>query len=484
MKSPPAGIGHPAAPQQLIISGSGHGARPVYHHRSVHTKKGSPVEDNHLRHNLDTLTELEGAILRENPIGTLNLDESLYCEDDDSIIFRATPTARDDPGRAFVVKMQSTASRAGVEQFENEVAILRAIGPNPHIVRVLYATKAPVEVNVPGGGFANVSYCILEVLGKPVAELESRVEPSTLVKMARQGLMALQAVHQAGYVHGDVHGGNFPFTTEYEFPIKLIDFGLARRVSADPGRNPLDEYIANRIPLSVSELTGHFQSRKDDLHRFGETVLNLLNGEYSKLFIRPRGAPRLTIDEIVGIKMGAIPSECCGGDLIPGMDEYFAEVRAMQYADEPNYAYLLSLFPATEEELAREAGAFAKVLEDDDYFYGEDPVPAAGAPASGTDEVDDDEEEGGAPASGTDEVDDDEEEGGAPASGTDEVDDDEEEGVEVEALESDDDSSESGESSDDSSDSDSDDDDSSESDSDSDDDDPSESDSDFDEDDD
>lgn len=107
-----------------------------------------------------------------------------------------------------------------------------------------------------------------------------------------------------------------------------------------PGSNPLTpgSPIAQ---LSVSELDGHFPSRKDDLMRLGEVLLKILDSSY----IRHLSGLRKP-EDYKARKLATVPSECCrrkDTNMVP-FDRYFEIVKTLGYDTTPDYDVLKSLF--------------------------------------------------------------------------------------------------------------------------------------------
>jgi serine/threonine protein kinase len=130
------------------------------------------------------------------------------------------------------------------------------------------------------------------VMEQLVESLEDRIERNLrnpreereedLNLFARQFLSALRQLHEQGVVHGDIHIGAFMFTSSGE--LKLVDFGKARRVSADAAAeirysiNQTDlSWNATDSPLLLSEheLEGRMPVWRDDLLRFAEVLFKV-----------------------------------------------------------------------------------------------------------------------------------------------------------------------------------------------------------------
>lgn len=273
-------------------------------------------------------------------VGEVDVTDVLYEEADDSRIYRATSVKS---GEDLVIKIQFGSDASSFTELDNEVEALKALHACRGVVRLI---AAPAETFVSRKG-KTFKYCVLEALGRSLQQLvleeyprgDMPIEKISLI--ALKGIGALEEVHAAGYIHGDIGLGNILFTDSGETSIKLIDFGYSRRYMDKKGNhvlpagdNPLRK--GERItPLSISEIDGHFPSRRDDLHRLGEVLLKLLNSNYARLLDKSRN--------IRDTKMGVKPSRDCRDDA-KKLDDYFTVVMELKYHDTPDYAKLRELF--------------------------------------------------------------------------------------------------------------------------------------------
>lgn len=275
--------------------------------------------------------------------GEVNVISVLYADADDSRIYRGSAV---ESGEDLVIKVQFGSDASSFMELDREVEALKALHGSKGVVRLI-ASPSNIFLSQKGKKF---KFCVLEALGSSLQKLV--LEKYSSVNMpieeihtiALKGIQALEEVHQAGYIHGDIGLGNILFTDSSETSIKLIDFGYSRRYLDKDGNhvlqggdNPLRE--GERItPLSISEIDGHFPSRRDDLHRLGEVLLKLLNWNYARLLDRCKNK-----ESIRNAKMGVKPSKDCRSDATK-LDYYFTIVMALEYRDTPDYAQLMHLF--------------------------------------------------------------------------------------------------------------------------------------------
>ncbi|KAJ4461151.1 putative serine/threonine kinase [Paratrimastix pyriformis] len=135
----------------------------------------------------------------------------------------------------------------------------------------------------------------------------------TVLVVAIRCIDVLRRIHEAGYVQRDIKPSNFVFSLEAsKNELNLIDFGLA-------------------IPL-----------RRDDMESLGYMIVYLLKGKLP--WWESTGVDvRQTHEVILQKKKKTPPSELCAG-LPPEFEQYFLMVKALEFAEEPNYAALAGLF--------------------------------------------------------------------------------------------------------------------------------------------
>ena len=228
--------------------------------------------------------------------GPLKLTSPIYDDAETVYIFGA----KDRSGRKFVVKVEFIFKDMVGERcaMDNEGEFIEAVKESGEDL-----SSKIVEtylVSNPGQFFLGRSFYhpkedlvilvgtpvrieIMERLGLPLMKMKQSVK-AHLKQIARQGLNILKSIHRSGFVHGDVHEGNFVDSGE-RLPdgttpiIKAIDFGQSVRFksSSQPGEHPVVD--ATLKFLSISELESFFPAPKDDLFRWGETLLNIITDD-------------------------------------------------------------------------------------------------------------------------------------------------------------------------------------------------------------
>ena len=117
--------------------------------------------------------------------------------------------------------------------------------------------------------------------------------PSDILAVGARALDILKSLHATGFVHGDIHGGNFVYSGfEPATSLRLIDFGrTVPYIESTTGMHiadqdtPVYEDLVEDW-LSVFELGRSRKSRRDDMYRLAEMLIK--QGGYDKLFHRVR----------------------------------------------------------------------------------------------------------------------------------------------------------------------------------------------------
>jgi serine/threonine-protein kinase len=93
--------------------------------------------------------------------------------------------------------------------------------------------------------------------------------------IARQAAEALDAVHRAGYLHGDVKPGNLMISADGH--ATLLDLGFVREI-AQSG-SALDRPVVGTLNYLAPELlTSTWADERSDLYSLGATLFELLTG--------------------------------------------------------------------------------------------------------------------------------------------------------------------------------------------------------------
>jgi len=148
---------------------------------------------------------------------------SLEAEGSLAHIYRARPAdASTDCAASYAVKLlrpEWEARPEAIAMLQREAEVGRAVS-HPHLVPILAASTS-----------RSPRYLVMPWLEGTTLEAMwaagSRIDVPTVLWIARQVAEALQALHRAGWMHGDVKPGNIFLSPEGH--VTLLDLGFARR---------------------------------------------------------------------------------------------------------------------------------------------------------------------------------------------------------------------------------------------------------------
>jgi serine/threonine-protein kinase len=175
-----------------------------------------------------------------------------------------------------ILRVGTTSSPEAVRRFELEAhAAARLRGP--HVVRVFDA----------GASEDGLYYIAMEYLaGMSVASLIERfgpLPPARAIHLAIQTCLALEEAHAAGIIHRDLKPHNLHVTHTTDEPdfLKLLDFGIARRLatSASSERLTVTGLMIGTPAFLAPELwLGGEADERSDIYAFGVTLHVMLTG--------------------------------------------------------------------------------------------------------------------------------------------------------------------------------------------------------------
>jgi eukaryotic-like serine/threonine-protein kinase len=150
-----------------------------------------------------------------------------------------------------------------VSRFQSEARAIAAIN-HPHICQIYDV----------GPDYLVLEYLQGEPLGGPVTHDEA-------VRLARQIADALHAAHERGILHRDLKPANVLVVRQGETPhAKLLDFGVARLTSDDPGatRTVAGDVMGTPAYMSPEQAAAKPLDARSDVFSFGAVLYELLAG--------------------------------------------------------------------------------------------------------------------------------------------------------------------------------------------------------------
>jgi serine/threonine protein kinase len=168
-------------------------------------------------------------------------------------------------------------------QTDDERAVARLLREVKHALRVRHPNVCRVhDIVIHDENPRDVIYFMtMEFVAGESLKRYARRQPlpvATCIHLARQILLALQAVHDAGLIHRDVKGDNLLVTAAPEPFVTLIDFGLSRSLHATAGS--VGPALSGSLGyMAPEQLEGSTLSPRTDLFSFGVVLFELLTGD-------------------------------------------------------------------------------------------------------------------------------------------------------------------------------------------------------------
>lgn len=185
----------------------------------------------------------------------------------------------------------------------------------------------------------------MELLGDNLSELRRKTvtgkfSMATTLLLGIVFIRSLEQIHDLGYLHRDVKPSNFVIGNEgRRNQVFVIDFGLARKfVMPDGSIRPARDQAGFRGTARYASIHSHMSrdlGRRDDLW----SILYILI-EFAKGFLPWRKLKEK--DEIRDVKINMNTPELCA-DLPKEFLQFMDHLQALDYADRPDYDYLIQL---------------------------------------------------------------------------------------------------------------------------------------------
>ena len=175
-----------------------------------------------------------------------------------------------------------------------------------------------------------------------------QITPLEVAGIAARLIEMVREVHQVGFVHGDIHGGNIVVSDIKTPTLKLIDFGRSSPfVDLPTGLHilPIPQMIgmsmSNAALLAPFELEGDIPTRRDDMYRLAELLFTLLDPTSSPRF---RGGERSISAEAWLETARAKRAWRIGTSFDPSFNEFKEEMANLGFTERPNYERWIARF--------------------------------------------------------------------------------------------------------------------------------------------
>ena len=184
-------------------------------------------------------------------------------------VYRARDTRLDRDVAVKILPRLFSADPERLGRFEREARLLASLN-HPHIAAIYGFEKT-----------ARVQALILELVDGPtLGERLQRGPVPTLeaLRLARQIADALEAAHERGIVHRDLKPQNIK--VKPDGTVKVLDFGLARRATAeaDSARTREGTVLGTASYMSPEQSRGHVVDKRTDVWAFGCVLYEMLTG--------------------------------------------------------------------------------------------------------------------------------------------------------------------------------------------------------------
>ena len=175
-----------------------------------------------------------------------------------------------------ILRMGTVSSPEAVRRFELEAQAAGRLR-GPHVVRVFDA----------GASEDGLYYIAMEYLaGMNLASLIEDfgpLPPARAIHLAIQACLALEEAHAAGIIHRDLKPHNLHLTHMPDEPdfLKLLDFGIARRLAADSASERITVtglMVGTPAYLAPELWLGGEADERSDIYAFGVTLHVMLTG--------------------------------------------------------------------------------------------------------------------------------------------------------------------------------------------------------------
>lgn len=227
----------------------------------------------------------------------------------------------------------------------NEMKAIQACKETPGVPRIYHSGKV-----------GETPYIVMELLGSDLLSLlcqQGKFPIPLVVQIAIQTLQTLEGIHAAGYLHLDIKPDNILLKRKKDsIRCYMIDFGLSKKYMLG-GKHYVwsdrSEFRGNLVFASRHILRHYSPSRRDDLESLIYTLAFIANGSLPWT-LGEQGILKGPRDQLAHAKGNINPRTICGV-LPPEFAEILSNVRALPFAETPNYAHYAKLLESLQASL-------------------------------------------------------------------------------------------------------------------------------------
>ncbi|CAF1665857.1 unnamed protein product [Adineta ricciae] len=263
-----------------------------------------------------------------------------------------SPLSSGSFGSIYQGKDLITGERVAIK-FEKKASHHLQLHKESQIYRLIEGTGMP-KMYWYGTVDENYQAMVLEMLGPSIEDLYNychrKFTIKTVLLLGEQMLERICHVHRRSLVHRDIKPDNFTMGINSKCQnVYLIDFGLSKYYLDKTTRQHIEyndhkHFVGTIRYASLRTHAGIEQSRRDDLESLAYTLIYLAR--------RDKGLPWQGIkcedkkekqEKVYEVKLHTHIEALCE-DLPKEFQEFLMYTRQLGFAEEPNYAYLISLF--------------------------------------------------------------------------------------------------------------------------------------------
>lgn len=209
-----------------------------------------------------------------------------------SLVFNATKMITfNQPGPLCAVKFLRQLGGARIDRFNNEIRVLKSLS-SPFIAE--YHDDGELILTNTESGENKVRWLAMELGNQNLrqyVEQHGPLKPEKLMSSGSNICDAISALHMSDFIHRDIKPDNFVWDTKQDI-LKMIDFGLAKRINEDVSARPMDTFtqikeFVGPVFFSSPELIEYAANKKhpvdhrSDIFQIGKVIWFMATGKIS-----------------------------------------------------------------------------------------------------------------------------------------------------------------------------------------------------------